>query len=77
MIISLIWYIILTYVLVMLILFSIDFVHIVQFLRYVAPSEITTFKEEYKIKNKIFDHIALLIFILTLPIIYCKLRKEC
>lgn len=46
------------------------------FLKYEAPAEIAVVKKEFNIKNKIFDHLAVTAFLLTLPITYLK-WKEC
>jgi len=77
MLFSIIGLVLTIYILCSLVIFIIDFDYIRIFFKYAAPSEIAVFKKEYKIRNKVFDYIAITLFLFLLPFNYYNTRKEC
>lgn len=57
-------------------IFVIDYIHIFNFFKYDAPEEIAVFKKEFNIKNRVFDYIAIIMFLLVLPFTYYKIEKK-
>lgn len=77
MMLSIFGVILLFYSLSIFTIFLFNFLYILDFFKYTAPTEISVFKKEFNIHNKVFDILVITIFILALPIIYFKIRKEC
>ena len=77
MMLSIFGVILLFYSLSIFTIFLFNFLYILDFFKYTAPTEISVFKKELNIHNKVFDILVITIFILALPITYFKIRKEC
>jgi len=77
MLLSIIGLLLTIYIMYALAIFVVDFNHIFNFFKYEAPAEIAVFKKEFNIKNKIFDYIAMVLFLVVLPFTYNSIRGEC
>lgn len=52
-----------------------DYDYVKSFMKHDAPAEIYACKKEFKIKSKVFDYVALTLFLAIMPLNYIKIRK--